>query len=243
LFIIVFDFFLLSICIHSWIGIIKASLLPASGNTPYPISKKYYMHEKDVIAGLHDDDPAAWRKIWDDYSNSLIIFGIPFLHNEEEVKDYIAGTYLKFRDVRHNFTNIQQVKAFLFITLRNALIDELRRRKTKAGSFKRYSPLSDIENQIPVEEKPDTEKLKRIVHILLNKLPTQSREVLRLHFIEELSRHEIAEKLGVSIDTVSTIKSRAIKILKKMVDDGEFPGLDPSAILTIIMLIELMTIK
>jgi len=201
------------------------------------------MLEKDVIAGLHDEDPAAWRKLWDDYSNTLTYFGIRLIKDPDAVQRHLVDTYVKFWRIRKNFTTLVQIRAFLFVTLRNSIYDELRQKKTKKAIFSNYVTLANIHEQVPAEEKPDMEDLQKLLHTLLNELPETNRRILQLSFMEGLSTNEIAKKLGITVSTVSTLKSRALNTLRSMVDNGQIPGLDPSTILAIMILIELMAIN
>ncbi len=66
----------------------------------------------------------------------------------------------------------------------------------------------------------ENQKVQQLVHNLLTTLPPREQETLKLLYGLDnypiLSRHEIAKVIGVQIDQVSRIKTRALKRLKNL---------------------------
>lgn len=86
-------------------------------------------------------------------------------------------------------------------------------------SQRREQPLHEADHH-PVRD--SAEKANQLRHELaccLDRLPEELRTVLLLRYEEELSRTETAERLGVSIETVSRRTTRARELLRVCLSD------------------------
>ena len=105
-------------------------------------------------------------------------------------------------------------KAFLFTTGKNKILNELRR-------LGKLLPIDDeskgIDNfpELTVNSFERNEITKLYVEELLQKLSPKSREVLVMHYEEELTVKQIAEKLELSVDGVKKRLKEAMKELRK----------------------------
>lgn len=76
---------------------------------------------------------------------------------------------------------------------------------------------SDLENER--NEVLDFEE-KRLAKAF-SELPLMKREVLRLLYYDELNPQEIAESLGCSLQHIYNQKSRALKILRRIMSESD----------------------
>lgn len=102
------------------------------------------------------------------------------------------------------------LQAWLYRIAKNALIDFYRGKKTT--SLDKAEEIS-IDPQLieGLEKKEATEKL----HLALEKLPTNLKEVVILRFFEELSSIEVGVILGLSEGNVRVLQFRALKKLRE----------------------------
>jgi RNA polymerase sigma-70 factor (ECF subfamily) len=79
----------------------------------------------------------------------------------------------------------------------------------------------DAEAGMEADSTPNLEDAER-VHLALDRLDPNFREVLTLHFLEDLSIDETAEIIGVATGTVKSRLFHAKKALKKILsrEDG-----------------------
>ena len=62
-------------------------------------------------------------------------------------------------------------------------------------------------------------ELEKKIHSALNELPEQCRTIFQMSRFDELKYREIADKLGISIKTVESQMSKALRLLRvKLVD-------------------------
>jgi RNA polymerase sigma-70 factor (ECF subfamily) len=62
-------------------------------------------------------------------------------------------------------------------------------------------------------------ELEKKIHLALNELPEQCRTIFQMSRFDELKYLEIADKLGISVKTVESQMSKALRLLRvKLVD-------------------------
>lgn len=125
--------------------------------------------------------------------------------------DVVQESYLRIWKARAT-QPIQSAKAFLFRIARHLALDTLRHEH--ASPFVDVTPFA-VSNVI--EDKRgvvETTAINQEVALLLeaiDSLPPRCREILILHKLHRLSRKEVADKLGLSDQTVSVQMTRAIQ--------------------------------
>lgn len=109
---------------------------------------------------------------------------------------------------RHNNpvgTPIKSAKAALFVIARNAAIDETRHRAVvKMRAVTDTERLSVLDERADVAAIVDARQELEFFAEALRELPTRCRQVITLTKIYGLTEREVAERLGVSENTVRT---------------------------------------
>jgi len=186
--------------------------------------------EKDVIAGLQRGDPAAIAVVWNIYYPVLITYGLLFTDSKEDIKDIISDTFLALIKAQKLFNSYENIKAFLYKVFKNKLINISRSNDRSAAIHETFYNVTD--------QAADEEWNARIENFLSNApsfleaLSPRSRQVMKLIIKENLTDQQIADRLGISVENVYTVKSTAIKVLKKMEEQARGSGNDSMALFT-----------
>ena len=125
--------------------------------------------------------------------------------------DLVQETYI--RTLRaYEGGRVTHAKAFLFTTARNAAIDLFRRRRGLA-----HESISEITALPLLDETPsasETLEQERRLEFLLEAilaLPERCRQVMMLRHLDGLAYKEIAERLGISPETVKVHMIKGVK--------------------------------
>jgi len=179
--------------------------------------------DEEIIARYKEGDQEAFKGLINRYISPLYNF-IARLTNRNDASDIVQETFIKVWKNLNRFDGRKaSFKTWIFTIGRNTTTDFLR---------KKYSLLfSDIEKDndedinsfaenIPDEQiLPDIalEKLqdKEFLNDVLNKLKSSYREVLILHYQEEMTFDEIGKILNKPLNTVKSQYRRAIVELRK----------------------------
>jgi RNA polymerase sigma-70 factor, ECF subfamily len=135
--------------------------------------------------------------------------------NREEAEDLVQETYAKALKGFSSFQLGTNFRAWMYRILRNTFLTSrtgLRATATVPLDSEEDGPELAVEN-----ETPETILVRRtnsqLVQSAIDNLPVQSREVLLLCEVEEMSYQEIAETLTIPIGTVMSRLSRARRML------------------------------
>lgn len=140
--------------------------------------------------------------------------------NKEEAKDMLQETFVKTWDYLRNGGEVINMKAFLYRTAHNIVVDHYRKKKPVSldnlfeegfDTSNENDTVQDLENKIDGKE-----ALK-----LLDKIPKAYREVIYMQYVDGLGAKEIAEILGESPNNISVKIHRGLEKIKKIYHKDE----------------------
>jgi RNA polymerase sigma factor (sigma-70 family) len=119
-----------------------------------------------------------------------------------DIDDVVQESYVRlFRARRAG--KISQVRPYLFVIARNVAFDSFRRRQISG-----IEGMAEVDRLSVVEDRPDAAEVVsrdqelEMLHEAIQALPARCREVFSLRKLHGLSHGEIAEKLGLSVNTI-----------------------------------------
>lgn len=157
------------------------------------------------------------------YLPRLYRYAISLTRDEDAAKDLVQQCALKALAARSVPQDEPAYRAWLFVILRNALIDDARRRKT-AEALK--APVE--ENAGQMEYWGGDERLINVltVKLALEKLAPHDQEIIGLIDLAGLSYAEAATVIGAPTGTVMSRISRARARLLALVEDTNVRSID-----------------
>lgn len=171
--------------------------------------------EAQVIDGLQSNDSRVFDYLFNEYYNQLQYFAERLVSNREEAQDIVITAFRKFWGLKANFQTANNIKAFLYITIRNQCLDFLRYRQRLNEVKKEYeSHLLSAEEIQQAEHLIIESDLINKIYKEVQKLPNRCREIFILTYFKGLKTKEIASALQISESAVTTQRSLAIKYLK-----------------------------
>lgn len=167
-----------------------------------------------IIADFKEGSKEAFAAVYKSHYTALFFFVKRFVIDRAEAEDITAETFIKLWKIRHNFDSHQNIKAFLYITARNACLDCLRARQRSTGMQQEMLYLLLQNNNITfLHDEIKVDVLTQVKEKIEN-LPPKCKQIFKMAFLERLKNAEIAEKLGLTLQTVKNQKVRAIKLLR-----------------------------
>lgn len=162
---------------------------------------------------LRKGDHYAYTEIYKRYKLPLYSYLWKRLGDKEEVLDILHEVFLKIWEKRVEIDYTSSLSGYLFSSVRNKLLDHITHTKVK----QRYiDSFYDFVNESPIsaDHLVRSNELSSYIEKEINKLPPKTREVFELSRKSNLSRKEIAHKLGISENTVKSHMHQALKTLK-----------------------------
>ena len=151
------------------------------------------------------------------YYQDLYAYGVSLGFNTEDVKDAIQEVYLKLYFNERLCIDEKKIKFYLLRSVRNQLIDWERTKKDTSSieEEERSFKLSVSVEESFISDEEDL-LLKKRVNRILDLLTDHQRDIVYLHFIEEMPYEEIAVMLDMKIQTVRGQVFKAMEKLRKL---------------------------
>jgi RNA polymerase sigma-70 factor (ECF subfamily) len=167
--------------------------------------------EKDILEELKQGNENAVKMLFETLYRPLCVYAVQITDSLESAEDIVQDVFLRFWEKKAYLTIQENLRAYLFNAVRNASVDYLRQ--------KRPYVIENIEelSYLPMEEDIDEEELireKEKLHHILQQLSPQEYRVLMNIIVENKKYKEVAEELQISVNTVKTHLSRALKFLR-----------------------------
>lgn len=134
--------------------------------------------------------------------------------NREDAEDIVQETFMKIWNGRERLGQLDNPGAFCMATLKNVFVDSVRRnrRESESGtSSDEVTVASDIDIGQQIESRDAVGKVMN----LINRLPVNQRNVMKMRDIANLSYEEIEAATGLSPGNIRTLLSRARKKIKE----------------------------
>lgn len=181
------------------------------------------MDEAELLLRLNGGDQHAFELIFKKFYGALCFFSTRLISDQPAAEEIVQDILLKLWIKRSDFDQFNELKAFLYISTRNACLNFLDKENRKIKRIKAANIKEAIEPGI-VNELIYTEVLREISSEL-DRLPEQCGKIIRMIFEEDLKPREIAEKLHITVSTVYNQKMRGLSILRKRLSEQGFKAL------------------
>ena len=142
----------------------------------------------------------------------LYRIALALVESPEDAEDILQEAYTKLWSKRDSLEAVQQPEAFAVTIVRNLCLDFLRSPRTNSRSEPLETVILHCEDS-PERQVETRDQLRQVVR-LIQELPPNQRQVIRLRGMEDCSMEEIAEITGFSSANVRTLLSRARKYIK-----------------------------
>jgi RNA polymerase sigma-70 factor (ECF subfamily) len=177
------------------------------------LSLRLKLHDSEFLPALHRGDNAAFELLYRHYSESLTYFVDQLINDAAVAEDIAAETLAKLFRKNADFTTLEKIKGYLYITASNAAFDHLRKEKRHHRIHGEIAYLTDAETE-DVEFAYIRAEASRAVQEAINALPEKPREVIRMAFIEGKKLAEIAEALNLSYNTVQNYRGKGLELMR-----------------------------
>lgn len=178
------------------------------------------MNEKDLIAACKKGNRKAEKLLWEQYSP--LMFGVcrRYVKTLEDAEDILVEAFTKVFSNLDSFKGMGSFEGWI----RRIVVNEALMFLRKRHNFHMVMEISkiEVESQMTIEDELAAQDILN----LLDQLPTGYRTVFNMYVLEGYKHREIAEVLGISINTSKSQLILAKKRLQALLEKSKYPGIE-----------------
>jgi RNA polymerase sigma-70 factor, ECF subfamily len=157
----------------------------------------------------------AFDLIYGQYANAMYSICLRYTKNVDEAADILQDSFIRIYEKRNLFDPKYELGSWIKRIVVNEAINHYR-------STKRFDLIEDEEFFDEVEqpfELTEENNIKEVLLELIRDLPPGYQAVFNMYVIDNLTHAEIAEFLGVTVNTTKTQLSKARKMLRGKLEE------------------------
>lgn len=172
-----------------------------------------FSEERSLILRLIEGDEDAFCELYATYKNRLIYFAMRFLKSREYAEDVFQDAFTVVWQSRRFINPDASFSSYLYTIMRNRILNQLRNaaneEKLKESIFSQALDYTeDTKREVMLND------LKSLISHALQQLTPRQREIFEMSREAQLSHKEIADKLGISVNTVQEHISTSLKLIR-----------------------------
>ena len=140
----------------------------------------------------------------------LCLYALHYLQDTDLAEDIVQECFTTLWEKIGQGFPISNRRAYLYMAVRNRSLDHLRRKGLPTESLKPYDTYGIIED----DDAEERSAMEARLWTAIDSLPEKCRQVFLMSKRDGLRYEEIAEELGLSVNTVRNQISKALNVLK-----------------------------
>ena len=163
-----------------------------------------------------EGDTRAFHAIHGELFRGLYDYAMKLLQDSQLADDAVQELFVKIWVKRGVIGTLRKVKPYFFTALRRQILNQLRNlqlRELRIGALPR--PDIDFSPEEIVVRNEEYLSLQTKIAALLNELPKRQKEVIYLHYFEEMDYVQIAEVMGIHYQSVLNLTQKALQKLRQ----------------------------
>ena len=146
--------------------------------------------------------PLDFERLYDEHAQTLFAFLLNFTRHEADTRDLLQEVFIKLANRPELLHGVRDERAFLLRLAHNQAIDLIRRRGTRERQYEQLAA-ETIAAFAPAAE-PDEIAFRAALSAALGELPADQRAAVHLKLWEGLTFEQIAELLGIPLNTAAS---------------------------------------
>lgn len=177
------------------------------------------MKESDsIILGLlREGDEAGLKILFDMFYRPLVMYAQQFILKKEDAEDLVQDVFIRFWETKSYLEVKSNIRSYIYKSVRNACLNYIKTNiKYKFGTL---NELPEVSEQEMLDESDWNTYIEEI-YGKIDLLPARTQEIFKSIVIENKKYKEVAVQLNISVNTVKTLLSRALTLLRTDLSKG-----------------------
>lgn len=180
----------------------------------------YHLKEDpELVRLLTEKDENAFCELYIRYKNRLNLFCIKYLKDEKLSEDIAHDIFVHLWESRQFINAEYSFSSYLFTIAKNRIINYFKHLEIEIISKQNILKIRDEQYAEHADIKLLEEEYEQLLEKSITSLPPVRQKVFRLSRREYKTHREIAEELGISVNTVQQHISESLKFIKKYISN------------------------
>lgn len=172
-----------------------------------------------IVAGVNRKDEKTWGDFYDRFYAALCVYVAKMLPVPDAVEDLVQDVFISVWEGKRTFDDIKELTNYLYRACYNNTLLYIRNNQIHDTILSSLAEEDNSQDEDMIYALTVKEEIIRQLYFHIEELPAEQRRIILLR-IEGHTWEEIADRLGVSINTVKTQKSRSYKFLREKLGDS-----------------------
>lgn len=179
------------------------------------------IHQSDLLwEKFCEGSKEAYFRIYQEYVDELFNYGYKIHADRELVQDCLHDLFVNLWEKRARLGKVQSIQFYLYASLRRKMLRTLKKRNLESfcdeSMFELFSTGSHENSLIfQQESSQQSARLKSAV----KQLSARQRELVFLKYYDNFSYEEISGIMGISVESLYKLMSKALKSLKLLLHE------------------------
>lgn len=167
-----------------------------------------------LLTGLKEGNKRIFTQIYHKYSDGLFSFAFRYVKDYDLAEDILQQVFLQLWKAHEQISILKDLENYLFKMTKNVILKNIQEQNTKV--IDAYE-LAFWYNSGNISQESDlvTEGRLKAVYKMIDKLPQKTKEVFLMKINENLNDQDIADKMGLSLQTVKNHYTQALKFMRR----------------------------
>lgn len=157
-------------------------------------------NEKELLHSVADGNENAFRQLFDHWHQLLAGYVFRITESRELTEEIVQDVFLKIWMTRETLREIENFKHYLLVVSRNRSFDVLKK-QLKEAQKKREWEKDNKQRPVTEEAQPG---FSNLIDAAIDSLPPRRKEVYLLSRHDRMTYQAIADRLGISKESVKT---------------------------------------
>ena len=177
---------------------------------------------QQLINGIKQGDVAAFEELYKQYYIFLCLIAGHIVKNPYDAEEIVSDVFFKLWNIREKIDITTSIKAYLVKAVQNTSFNYFERSKITKKITDRISnsdyQLLAWDSDYPLGQLYEKE-IRNILDDGINELPDACRQIFLLSRDKDMKYCDIADKIGISVNTVKTQMKIALARLRETLKD------------------------
>lgn len=172
-----------------------------------------------VLAQLKEGDVKAFETLFRHYYSPLCLYAASITGSAEVGEEIVEELFYLFWKDREKLQLFHSVKSYLYGAVRNQSLQYCEHQEVRSRYREGVLSASDGLSASDPHEQLEYEELQGLINRTLAKLPERRLRIFQLHRMGGKKYAEIATLLSLSVKTVEAEMTKALKTLRKEIEN------------------------